>query len=77
MGKIGISVIATTGYNDEILSSLTVVINDFYCIRKIIPNLNEHYYKEKKNRLLGLIKYIFKKMGSFGITMYDLNSIIT
>ena len=34
MGKIVISVIATTGYNDEILSSpaLTVVTNDFYRI---------------------------------------------
>jgi len=31
-GKIVISGIATTGYNDEILAvPLTVVINDFYC----------------------------------------------
>jgi len=42
MGKIVISVMATTGYNDEILSSpdRRYTVNDFYCNSKPGQALN-------------------------------------
>jgi len=48
--------------------------------RQVIPNLNEHNYNKRNNKKIdcfglikySIIKYSFKKMGSFGICMYDI-----
>jgi len=54
MGKIGISVIATTGYNDEILSSL-----DHRYKRFLLYLVYEHYYELLLSYVAVLPRYLW------------------